>query len=437
VRRVTNKIYETQTKGDARSAAAAFFVPLESLRGLAALIVVIYHANWINPLTPLHFFKNGALLVDFFFVLSGFVIFHSYGRTLGTSAQATRFLWLRLGRLYPLHLTMLLVFLGFELTKLLLARHFVIVADRAPFRVNNGFGFTTNLLLIQSLGVHKALNYNYPSWSISTELYAYVLFAVVRSWWQDERAFATAAFVIVVGCVSILLAANVIPLSMESYKWGFLRCCAGFFSGVLTYISYSRLREQSSRRSDPGLWPWASVAALIAMVGLLCFGNPNGRSTYALPLLSAFVILSIVLWPQKALQSLLGSRPLRWLGKVSYSLYMVHAAIIWVAAEILTLAFKFPMVKVDGTPLVATPPAIGVGVLEICVLVTLLLSHYTYKLIEEPFRKRSRQLAQEWFPGDVSPPATSTPAPVAAHPISATTRFVRSALLHVGFRGTR
>src|SRR5579871_5277008 len=104
-----------------------FFYPLESLRGLAALTVVIYHAVWNNPITSLSFFQNGALMVDFFFVLSGFVIFHSYGRKLGSWSQIGRFLWLRLGRLYPLHLAFLLVFFGFEVAKWLAEKHFGIV----------------------------------------------------------------------------------------------------------------------------------------------------------------------------------------------------------------------------------------------------------------------------------------------------------------------
>jgi peptidoglycan/LPS O-acetylase OafA/YrhL len=49
-----------------------FFGGLESLRGVAALIVVFVHIKWVNPLTTLLFFRNGYLMVDLFFVLSGF-----------------------------------------------------------------------------------------------------------------------------------------------------------------------------------------------------------------------------------------------------------------------------------------------------------------------------------------------------------------------------
>ena len=92
--------------------ATKFFAPLESLRGLAALVVVIFHAVWTNPVTGLHFFRNGSLMVDFFFVLSGFLITHSYGGKLRSFTECVRFLFLRIGRLYPLHLAFLLVFLA-------------------------------------------------------------------------------------------------------------------------------------------------------------------------------------------------------------------------------------------------------------------------------------------------------------------------------------
>ena len=126
--------------------------------------------------------------------------------------------------------------------------------------------------------------------------------------------------------------------------------------------------------------------------------NPEGRRTYAVPLLSVFVILTIVLWPQPTLQRLLASGPLSWLGRVSYSLYMVHAAVAWVVTRVLMMAFKFPLIEVPGGASVATPPVVGLLVLAGYIGLTLVLSHFTYLRIEEPFRNRSRLAAGPWFP---------------------------------------
>src|ERR1700722_20952622 len=94
-----------------------FFGALESMRGVAALTVALYHTGWTNPVSDLPFVRNGYLMVDFFFVLSGFVICHSYGGKIESFQSFSRFIWLRLGRLYPLHVALLFVFLGFEFSK--------------------------------------------------------------------------------------------------------------------------------------------------------------------------------------------------------------------------------------------------------------------------------------------------------------------------------
>jgi peptidoglycan/LPS O-acetylase OafA/YrhL len=383
-----------------RDDAPRFFVSLESLRGLAALVVVVFHAGWTNPVTALRFFQNGALMVDFFFVLSGFVIFHSYGRKLGAWRDIARFLWLRVGRLYPLHLAFLLVFLAFEVAKFVAEKQLGIVADKPAFTVNNGYSLLTNVLLIQSLGLHHSLTYNYPSWSISVEFYAYVLFAAVRWLWGEDRRFDVVSILIVVISTSTLLWVDVVPLTQAGFDWGFFRCCGGFFLGVLAYRSYSSVR--SKRAADgTGRWnSWLSVLALVATIVFLSSVDPRSRWTYLLPLLAALVILSIVLWPRSALQRLLSSGPLAWLGRVSYSLYMVHAAVVWMVTQVLTLVLKFPKIKLADGSDVATPPLVGVAVLAGYVVIVLVLSHFTYDNIEAPFRRRSRDMAERWFPAE-------------------------------------
>jgi peptidoglycan/LPS O-acetylase OafA/YrhL len=375
-----------------------FFSPLESSRGVAALVVVVFHAGWTNPITALNFFQNGALMVDFFFVLSGFVIFHSYGRKLCSLPDIARFLWQRLGRLYPLHLAFLLVFLGFELAKS------VLVPGKPAFTVNNGHAFIANLMLVHSLGLTHSLTYNYPSWSVSTEFDTYVLFAAVRCLCRDDRQFVAASVLIVVISAATLLRLDIVPLVDATTAWGFFRCCAGFFLGALTYSVYSRFRtaRDADARGTAQLkgngTSWLSPFALVTTIALLSCANPEGRWTYAMPLLSAFVILSIMLWPQPTLQRLLACGPLSWLGRVSYSLYMVHAAVGWVVTRTLIVALKFPLIEVPDGQSVATPPVVGLLVLAGYICLTLVLSHFTYQRIEEPFRKRSRLVAERWFP---------------------------------------
>src|SRR5579871_4480697 len=384
-----------------------FFYPLESLRGLAALTVVIYHAVWTNPITALRFFQNGALMVDFFFVLSGFVIFHSYGRWLNAFKDTEKFLWLRLGRLYPLHFTFLLVFLAIEVAKYVAQVRWGIVADKPAFTVNSGFAFFTNLLLIHSLGIHDSLTYNYPSWSISTEFYAYVLFALVRCAFTALRDFVIAAAAIVVICAVLLLRLHMVPIVEAGVNFGFLRCCMGFFLGALTYCAYSAAAAHVGMLSGKSLGRRLPMSGwvLLAAVVFLALLNPESVWTYLIAPVAALVILATALWPGAFTNALLCSRPLRWLGRVSYSLYMVHAALVWTITQVLIFVLKYPKITTSDGHGVLMPSGAGALTLAVYVLMVLGLSHFTYHWIEEPFRERSRALAARWFASPAARPS--------------------------------
>src|ERR1700737_2363832 len=89
------------------------FDALDSLRGLSALMVVLYHANFSSFLYNLPIIRHSYLFVDFFFVLSGFIMYYNYG-SLTDTASFRQFIGMRFFRLYPLHFTLLMVFVGSE-----------------------------------------------------------------------------------------------------------------------------------------------------------------------------------------------------------------------------------------------------------------------------------------------------------------------------------
>ena len=97
------------------------FRVLDSWRGIAALLVAIFHLNVFSPVYSLDFFRNAFLFVDFFFVLSGFVITHSYGDRMGTLDGVGNFAVRRFNRLWPLHAIVLLAFVLVEVAKVFMA----------------------------------------------------------------------------------------------------------------------------------------------------------------------------------------------------------------------------------------------------------------------------------------------------------------------------
>src|SRR5258708_2731325 len=136
------------------------FVALDSLRGICAIIVAIYHFSTVSYLADMPFIKNGFLFVDFFFVLSGFVIASSYGDKLRSGFSIPQFMFLRLGRLYPLPIFVLLLYL--------------------PIAMTGGYSwssFWVTALLLQAFSHGGLGNWNPPSWSISAEVWTYLAFA--------------------------------------------------------------------------------------------------------------------------------------------------------------------------------------------------------------------------------------------------------------------
>jgi peptidoglycan/LPS O-acetylase OafA/YrhL len=371
-----------------------YFFALESLRGIAALIVVCFHARWTNPITTLEFVQNGPLMVDFFFVLSGFVIYHSYGDRLKSGSDVARFTWLRLGRLYPLHLACLLVFLAFEIGKWPL--------DQPAFITNNKFALVSNLLLIHALGVQKKLTFNYPSWSVSAEFYTYLLFALLRLLLPSRRSFVLVAIGVVAISAATLLAVGKFRLMDAAQDWGLIRCTGEFFLGILTYHAYSALRTRLPAWVASGLL--SKTLPLVALIATIAFLSQPlfGTWSFAFPLFGAALILTVVLTSGSPIVDLLQARPFRWLGKVSYSIYMVHAAIGWLIAQALSAAFHFPRVLVDGDPALAMSPGGGLLILAVYICAVLLVSQATFRWIEEPFRAKAKEFATQRLAGLIS-----------------------------------
>ena len=92
---------------------------LESIRGISALVVLLFHLKDTTNSILIHNFLilNGKIFVDFFFVLSGFVIAHSYSSKIHTSIDLLKFKFKRFLRLYPLHILTLIMFIFIEWTK--------------------------------------------------------------------------------------------------------------------------------------------------------------------------------------------------------------------------------------------------------------------------------------------------------------------------------
>ena len=165
---------------------------LDAIRGIAALLVVAYHAPVdFGRLMP---FRSGFLAVDLFFALSGFVIAFSYERRLLEGLSYRNFLVARVIRLYPVYLIGTL----FAIVTSLLTTH------RMP--IHHTFEYLALALLLLPDVVHggKAAVYplDFPAWSLLCELISNVGYGALILWHTSGRLIlylamgACAAFMI-------------------------------------------------------------------------------------------------------------------------------------------------------------------------------------------------------------------------------------------------
>ncbi|MFJ2975337.1 acyltransferase family protein [Kluyvera sp. NPDC087067] len=273
---------------------------LTGIRGLAALYVVAFHLadkNAIPQILPL--IKNGYIAVDFFFVLSGFIMSLVYYSSLRETTQENyiNFAYNRLARVYPVYLLILIVSFIFD---------FIlngVIPTHATVFINTFF--------LQSVCAH---NYIGSSWSLSTEIIAYLLFPLLLAIIRDKRAII-ASVMIAIGTLTYLFASRT-PNSLDySYLYSSIaRCLADYVIGIAAYVSFKN-GLMFNRNSS-----YVLVALLLISL------NYAETDLYSLALFSA--IIPTLIDSKNIVSKTLSLKPLHYLGNISYSLYLVHSVLI-------------------------------------------------------------------------------------------------------------
>lgn len=371
------------------------FLVLDAWRGICACFVALFHFGSTSHIQNLPLLRNAYLFVDFFFVLSGFVIFASYEEKLKRGFGAGRFLLLRFGRLYPLHLALILAFIGADLLKLIPAlgtysgyRPFTAPGETPPF-------ILSNLLLIQSLGIHDRLSLNDPSWSISVEFYTYVVFGLALVLLRNGIRWLILGLLL----LSPVFLALFSPEYMNTtFQYGFIRCLFGFSAGALSWHIFERYRFAAATFA-PRLWNALEIGVLI-IIALFVTGAGSSALTLIAPVLFSGAILVFSI-EKGVISRLLKMRVFMLLGLLSYSLYMNHVFIarkLFVSGGMVAeRVFHLPLfTRVGGVELIGTSHWQGDLLIVIYLSVLIAVSYATYHLIEAPCR--------DWFKSLVRAP---------------------------------
>lgn len=365
--------------GPAPHTAGTKILALESLRGLAAVCVALYHFRTHSPLTENAFIQNAHLMVDFFFVLSGFVISLNYTDRLRTLRDVAWFQRKRFWRLYPLHFVLLLAFVGIEATKYWVARSRGIHLPVPPFSQNDLGALLNNLLLTQAL-FENHLTFNYPSWSISCEFYTYLLFGLAAVAIRGAAVFGFAALTL----GSLFALSQFDSVFTLTTGAAILRCSYAFFLGALVERIAARTRVKAS---EP-----IAIACLIVSI-LAVMNLAHTRIALAIPALFALTIVAISRLDSSAwLCGLLNRRALIFLGTISYSVYLVHAALWWIITQVLRFGLKIPATTdAEGITRIELGPLQSTALVLVGLALLVGLSRLTFVFVEDRFRHGPRR----------------------------------------------
>lgn len=309
---------------------------LTGLRGVAAVSVLLYHIPH-NPAFEafrIPLFSRAYLAVDLFFILSGFVISFGYhGRVVNHLGRASYidFLVNRMARVWPLHLIVTLVFMG---------RILLNVSGSQAIDLNAPNIFT-NLLMVQSWGWGtEPIAGN--SWSVSTEVAAYLIYPLIAI-----IAFSRAAWLQGAVCIGILAlvassglgSSGPLDVNDSDTVLTLLRCLAGFSLGVLTY----RCAEKEwCKRLIDRQGGFAMVCGLIALALML-----PGKADVLVVCLMPALVLSCY-YNGAAARAVMANPVSFHLGLISYSIYLWHPLVRDVFARGMGVAHKHGITSFDG-----------------------------------------------------------------------------------------
>jgi peptidoglycan/LPS O-acetylase OafA/YrhL len=352
--------------------------PLTGLRWFAAFGVFIYHfgnPSWFpNSLKNIQL--NGAFGVQFFFVLSGYVLATRYR---GRPLEAIPYALARFARIGPMYYVGLLLSIAYYLTRVV------------PIDVKQ--------LVVHGLGLQawngemdNAVSLNGPAWTISVELLFYSVFPLLikpisRFATSVTRSVAVLALGTVLG--GILIGLHCIrfgELKIDSYgipnEFVWFSLIPIYYLGLFiagigaAHLTQAGKEPQAHPLLHKILRPSVTTSLIMASILTVNFDSPEHPyvaifvrfSFAALPV--GLMLSSLHLHPESPVSKILSIRPLNFLGKVSYAFYILHVPFIWL------LRLRLPDVNYETQ-----------------FLLLVMTASLSYVLIEQPLRKALLKLS--------------------------------------------
>lgn len=335
-------------------------------------------------LTKTQLVDNSYLWVDFFFILSGFLMTHTYQSSFRNNIHwkdYKKFIFARFIRLYPLHFLLLFLFVVFEIFNLANYQYISINKPQylsvfqEPFSGRKDINaIFINLFMLQGFDYTRfplfdiKTFWNQPAWSISTQWLIYLIlpFLILG---LLRKGKITNFIVYILSLLSIILVIHFGKITHLGIP-GLIRCVSEGVAGIITYQIFQNTQYRKFFSKS-----WISVASFISMIFIMHTGF---RLVLIVPVFS-FLILSISSH-RSWITNLLSSQFLLFLGKISYSIYISH----WFIQDLIKFSWQATFYQ-------PFPQEMGFGLLSIFlgieVSIVLFISTLFYILFERPSQK--------------------------------------------------
>ncbi len=362
------------------------FAAVEGLRALGALSVATSH-SWPNAIKNLSWFHGSFLVVEMFFVLSGYLVTKVYAERVADWRDAGALAIERLGRLYPMHLAVLIVwillFYGKQMANeilLLLGVDLGMTPASQQLPFDAGY-LLMNLFMLHGIGIQDSLAYNYPAWSISVDFWSFVI-VVGLFMLAPQRPVRIRLALAGLSMCALHAAHTWWSIGMPSEQATpmmfkvLTRGATAYFIGMLAFEwqRHRRLPESEILHTALQLTCMALLLVVVPNQQVLPFNQFYACAIWA--------VLIVSLSEGRGLVATLLSCPaLVWLGKRSFSMYMTHA--------LLLMLFQRRLMAIDDVTLSTVMLFIYLGA-------AIVIAHLSHRLIEErgyaPFLALARRL---------------------------------------------
>lgn len=353
---------------------------LDSLRGLAAVYVLVYHMlllpqpNLVPPVWAAKFALAGGMGVTLFFIVSAFSLYYTMPLRLKDASPTLSFYLHRFFRIAPLFYFWIAASVVRDLWKF--------DATHSLLDVASALTFSFNLFPL------RQESFVWAGWTIGVEMLFYAIFPLIYRRISDTGSAVALVFICLLVWLAVQLCLDYAvmpePWKQSIVQWSVLRHMPIFAVGILLFhlfvssINSGVGADHRGRTGKALLW-----GGIFALVALLQGWLPNifGDGYYWQGGVFALIFMGLALYPWRPLVN----RATRYLGKISYSVYLSHTTVIFFLSPVYGLLYqRIPSLT---------------GAFLACLLLTLAIvlpiSALTYRLIEAPGITLGKKVARK------------------------------------------